>query len=115
MVIKVENLRKSYGPVAAVNGISFEVPEGSLFAFLGANGAGKSTTIGCITTTLTPTSGAVLVDGMDVTQKANKVRERIGVVFQQSVLDPLLTVKENLVSRAGFYGLGRAETRSRVA
>lgn len=114
MSVAVSNLRKSYGAFEAVRGLSFEVPQGSVFAFLGANGAGKSTTIGCITTTLSPTSGRIAVDGLDVVRDSDAVRQRIGVVFQQSILDPLLTVEENLRSRAGFYGLGRAKTTSRV-
>ncbi len=114
VAIEVKDLRKKYGAFEAVRGISFAVPQGGVFAFLGANGAGKSTTIGCITTTLAPTSGQITVDGLDVARDANQVRKRIGVVFQQSLLDPLLTVKESLVTRAGFYGLGRGEATARV-
>lgn len=114
MSIVVTSLRKSYGAFEAVKDLSFEVPQGSVFAFLGANGAGKSTTIGCITTTLSPTSGRISVDGLDVVRDSDTVRKRIGVVFQQSILDPLLTVEENLKSRAGFYGLGRAKTNARI-
>lgn len=114
MAIDVKNLKKSYGTFEAVRDLSFEVPTGSLFAFLGANGAGKSTTIGCITTILRPTSGTIRVQGRDVVDDPNGVREVIGAVFQQSLLDPLLTVRENLATRAGFYGLRRRETTERI-
>ncbi|WP_146338517.1 ABC transporter ATP-binding protein [Nesterenkonia sp. NBAIMH1] len=114
MAVRVRNLRRTYGTFAAVDDLSFEVPTGSVFAFLGANGAGKSTTIGCITTTLSPTSGQIEVAGQDVVRQAHQVRGAIGTVFQSSLLDPLLTVQENLVLRAGFYGLSRGESRRRV-
>lgn len=113
-MIEVKNLQKQYGKVKAVKDLSFSVPAGTVFAFLGANGAGKSTTIECITTVLKPTAGSIAVDGHDVLKDAAAVRETIGVVFQNSVLDPLLTVKENLLSRAGFYGMSRAKAESRV-
>lgn len=112
--VQVKHLRKSYGSFEAVRDLSMEVPTGSLFAFLGANGAGKSTTIGCITTVLRPTSGTILVQGRDVVKDPGRVREVIGAVFQQSLLDPLLTVRENLAVRAGFYGLRRREAAGRI-
>lgn len=115
MSIQVSRLRKSYGSIEAVRDLSFDVPTGSLFAFLGANGAGKSTTIGCITTTLAPTSGTIRVLGRDVSTQADKVRRSIGAVFQQSLLDPLLTVRENLALRAGFYGLRRRDAAGRIS
>ncbi len=94
--------------------ISFDVPTGSVFAFLGANGAGKSTTIGCITTTLSPSSGSIRVNGADVAREAHAVRKSIGVVFQASILDPLLSVRENLTSRAGFYSIPSRAAKARV-
>lgn len=114
MAIDVKNLKKGYGSFEAVRDLSFEVPTGSLFAFLGANGAGKSTTIGCVTTILRPTSGTICVHGRDVIDDPNGVREVIGAVFQQSLLDPLLTVRENLTTRAGFYGMRRREAAERI-
>ncbi|MEN2740678.1 ABC transporter ATP-binding protein [Microbacterium sp. X-17] len=114
MSVEVRHLRKDYGSLTAVKDLSFTVPSGSLFAFLGSNGAGKSTTIGCITTTLMPTSGEIRVDGHDVVKDAHAVRGVIGAVFQTSLLDPLLTVRENLAVRAGFYGLRRREAAARV-
>ncbi|WP_345467667.1 ABC transporter ATP-binding protein [Paeniglutamicibacter antarcticus] len=107
-------LNKKYGKFVAVKDLSFSVQSGSVFAFIGSNGAGKSTAIGCITTTLAPTSGEIRVAGYDVAKDAHAVRAAIGAVFQASLLDPLLTVKENLVLRAGFYGLTRKEALSRI-
>mgnify|MGYP000888389373 FL=1 len=104
-IIEVSNLHKSYGPVKAVNGIDFTVKKGELFAFLGPNGAGKSTTIETICTLLKPGSGKVVVAGYELGKDDYKIRENIGVVFQYSVLDDLLTVEENLSLRAAFYGL----------
>ncbi len=104
-IIQIRNLKKSFGTVKAVDDISFNVQEGSLFAFLGINGAGKSTTINIISTLLNKDSGEVLVDGLDVTKDAEAVRNRIGMVFQGSVLDKRLSVKDNLKIRASFYGI----------
>lgn len=114
MSVQVKHLKKSYGSFEAVRDLSLDVPSGSLFAFLGANGAGKSTTIGCITTVLRPTSGTIRVQDRDVVRDPNAVREVIGAVFQQSLLDPLLSVRENLAIRAGFYGLRRREAAGRI-
>jgi len=100
LIIQVENLHKNYGDVEAVKGISFSVREGSLFSFLGTNGAGKSTTIGILTTLLAKTKGRAEIGGLDLERDADAVRALIGVVFQDSVLDPLLTVRENLAIRA---------------
>ena len=110
-MIQVSNLHKSYGEIHAVRGISFTVGEGELFSFLGVNGAGKSTTIGVLTTLLAKTSGNAAVDGFDVDADPEKVRRVIGVVFQESVLDKLMTVRENLEVRASLYGLSGAERK----
>ena len=114
MIIQVENLQKNYGSVKAVNGITFSVEEGSLFSFLGTNGAGKSTTINVLTTLLSKTSGTVTVGGFDVSRGAEKIRDLIGIVFQGSVLDPILTVRENLTVRGSLYGLRGAKLKSAV-
>jgi multidrug/hemolysin transport system ATP-binding protein len=113
-VISVENLRKNYGSLAAVRGIDFYVGEGSLFAFLGTNGAGKSTTIEILCTLLRPDAGHVMIDGLELGKDDGAIRSRIGIVFQDSVLDPLLTVKENLFIRAGFYNMSREKIRQSV-
>lgn len=108
-IIEICDLHKSYGNVNAVNGLDFYVEEGKMFAFLGPNGAGKSTTIDIICTFLKPDSGKVIVDGLTLGKDDVKIREIIGAVFQDGLLDTLLTIEENLKVRGGFYGLrGRA-------
>ncbi len=104
-IIEIENLNKSFGDVQAVKDLSFCVKEGELFAFLGINGAGKSTTINIICSQLSKDSGRVIVDGEDLEKNSDKVKERMGVVFQSSVLDMPLSVYDNLQSRAALYGI----------
>ena len=104
-IIEVSGLKKSYGQVHAVKGIDFYVESGKIFAFLGPNGAGKSTTIDIICTFLKSDAGTVVVDGHRLGKDDNAIRQSIGAVFQDGLLDPLLTVSENLSIRAGFYGL----------
>ncbi len=113
MSIHVEGLTKRYRDITAVDDLTFDVPDGIAFAFLGANGAGKSTTINCLTTVLPFDSGAVDVAGYDVVREAARVRERVGVVFQASLLDPTLTTRENLRFRATLSKVApeRVETR----
>lgn len=107
-VISVSALRKSFGNVHAVRGIDLSVRRGELFSFLGPNGAGKSTTINMLCTLLRPDEGTVTVDGLDVVSNPDAVKERIGIVFQESLLDKILTVRENLQVRGSFYLRGRA-------
>lgn len=104
-IIEVSELHKSYGDVRAVKGISFYVEKGKLFSFLGPNGAGKSTTIDIICTFLKPDKGEIIVNGHKLGEDDDAIRSCIGVVFQQNLLDRLLTVEENLRLRAGLYGL----------
>lgn len=104
-IISVRQLTKKYGTLTAVDQISFSVHEGSLFAFLGPNGAGKSTTINVICTLLNKTEGEVTVDDLTIGKDDPAIRKKIGVVFQDNVLDDLLTVKENLLSRGHLYGM----------
>lgn len=113
-IIQVKNLKKSYGKLEAVKGIDFYAERGKLFAFLGPNGAGKSTTIDMLCTLLEPDSGTVIIDGHVLGKEDNSIRNKIGVVFQDSVLDPLLTVKENLEIRAGFYKMKKHEKEQAV-
>ncbi len=113
-IIEVRNLIKDYKDVHAVKDISFDVEEGSFFAFLGINGAGKSTTINILCTVLEKTSGKVTIGGYDLDTQRAKIKELIGIVFQNSVLDKQLTVKENLISRAAYYGLSKKETQNRL-
>ena len=112
-IIKIENLEKSFGKVKAVRKINLEVYEGSLFAFLGINGAGKSTTISMMYGGLKIDSGRIAICGQDVATHLDKIKNQIGVVFQDSVLDKTLTVYENLKFRAGFYGIFGREFKAR--
>ncbi|MCQ2752970.1 MAG: ABC transporter ATP-binding protein [Bacilli bacterium] len=113
--VEVKNLVKSYGHVKAVNDISFYVEKGSLFAFLGVNGAGKSTTINIISTILKKDAGKVYVEGLDLDKDAQKIKNEIGIVFQNSVLDQHLTVKDNLAIRATFYALSKEQRKENIA
>ena len=113
-MIEVKGLKKSYGTVQAVKEIDFDVQKGSLFAFLGPNGAGKSTTIDILCTLNQPDSGQVKIAGFDLREEAAKIREKIGVVFQDHLLDKKLTVYENLMIRAGFYYKRSKERREAV-
>jgi multidrug/hemolysin transport system ATP-binding protein len=113
-IIEVENFTKSYGDVHAVRGISFYVEEGKLFSFLGPNGAGKSTTIDTLCTLMDYDSGKITVSGYDLRKDAQAVRQNIGVVFQDSVLDGLLTVRENLIIRAGLYAKHKSDIKAMV-
>ena len=113
-IIDVQNFAKSYGAVQAVKGISFYVEEGKLFSFLGPNGAGKSTTIDTLCTLMDFDSGNITVDGHDLRNNAQRIRQSIGVVFQDSILDALLTVRENLFIRAGLYIRGKSAIKARV-
>ncbi|MCL1898736.1 MAG: ABC transporter ATP-binding protein, partial [Micrococcales bacterium] len=113
-IVSVSSLTKSYGDLTAVNGLDLEVDQGQLFAFLGPNGAGKSTTINCLTTLTTFDAGQVQVAGCQVGQDNAGVQRAIGVVFQNSVLDGTLTVRENLVTRAALYGLSGKAASQRI-
>lgn len=114
-IIEVDGLHKSYGSIKAVNGLDFYVERGKLFAFLGPNGAGKSTTIDMICTFLKPDSGSVTVDGFTLGKQDTEIRKIIGAVFQDGLLDELLTVEENLKIRGGFYGLKGKKLKEAVA
>ena len=104
-IIKISHLNKSFGDVKAVSDLSFHVKKGELFAFLGVNGAGKSTAISIICGQLKKDSGKVQIKGMEVGKAGEQTKRMLGVVFQDSVLDKPLTVKENLKSRAALYGI----------
>lgn len=104
-IIKIENLNKSFGDVKAVHNLSFCVKEGELFAFLGVNGAGKSTTINIICGQLFKDGGKVVINGKDLDVDKEGIKKDLGVVFQNSVLDSSLSVKDNLESRASLYGI----------
>ena len=105
MILQIENLNKTFGKVKAVDDLSFHVNEGELFAFLGVNGAGKSTTINIMCGQLSKDSGKIYVDGKDLDKNLNKIKSQIGVVFQNSHLDKALTVRDNLKNRGALYGI----------
>ncbi len=113
-IIEVKQLKKNYGLIEAVKGIDFYVEEGSLFAFLGPNGAGKSTTINILSTLLSNDEGQVTVNQFMLGNEDDAIRKSIGIVFQDSVLDELLTVEENLKTRGSFYGLKKNELSERI-
>ena len=113
-IIEVNHLTKCYGDVTAVRDLSFYAEQGKLFSFLGPNGAGKSTTINILCTFLDYDDGVCTVDGLDLRQNAGPVRGVIGVVFQEGVLDELLTVRENLWTRAGLYTSDRMKIKNAV-
>ncbi len=112
-IIEIEHLKKYYGDVKAVDDISFTVKRGEFFAFLGVNGAGKSTTISILCGEQKRTSGSVKVDGRDVDDAPAAVREKLGVVFQNSALDKSLSVRDNLRYRAALYGITGTEFERR--
>lgn len=108
-IIEVRQLQKSYKDVKAVNGIDFYVEKGELFAFLGLNGAGKSTTIDMLCTFLKLDRGSIKINNYEVGKDDEKIKSLVGVVFQESVLDELLTVKENLITRSKLYNMSKDE------
>ncbi len=113
-IIEIKDLRKTFGDIKAVDGISFSVKEGELFAFLGQNGAGKSTTISIICGSLLKDGGTVTVDGKDIDKSIDAIKSEIGVVFQNSVLDKQLTVYDNLKNRASLYGIHGKDFEARI-
>lgn len=114
-IIEIKNLKKYFKDIKAVDDISFRVKEGELFAFLGLNGAGKSTTISILCGQLEKDGGSVSVSGCDIERESAKIKSEIGIVFQNSVLDKLLTVKDNLSLRASLYGITGAAFEKRLA
>lgn len=104
-LIEISHLVKSFGDVKAVQDLSFKVKSGELFAFLGINGAGKSTTINIMCSQLPKDSGTVMIDGINIDDDPDGIKRSLGVVFQNSVLDKDLSVQDNLRSRAALYGI----------
>ena len=113
-IISVKKLTKRFKNLTAVNEVSFNVNEGEIFGFLGPNGAGKTTTIDMLCTLLSPTSGEAVLNGYDVTKNRNKVRQCIGLVFQDPSLDDWLTAKENLEFHAMVYNIERKIAKKRI-
>lgn len=104
-IISIKNLNKTFKEVKAVNNLSFKVKKGEFFAFLGINGAGKSTTISIMCGELPRDSGEVYIDGKNIDEQMELIKVKMGVVYQKNVLDDPLTVKDNLKFRAALYGI----------
>ena len=113
-IIEINHLSKTFGEVKAVQDLSFRVKEGELFAFLGVNGAGKSTTINIMCAQLAKDNGEIIIDGYDLDKDADGIKRELGVVFQSSVLDGALSVYDNLQSRAALYGIIGDEFKERI-
>ena len=113
-IIEISRLSKRFGDVQAVNNLSFRVKKGELFAFLGINGAGKSTTINIMCGQLSKDSGTVQIDGVDLDRDPDGIKRNLGVVFQNSVLDKDLSVQDNLQSRGALYGIQGKAFRQRL-
>lgn len=113
-IVEVTNLSKSYGTRQAIDKISFNVKAGSFFSFLGTNGAGKSTTINILTTLIQKDNGYVNIGGYDLGKADEQIREIIGCVFQQGLLDKKLTVMENLKIRGSFYKFSNENLKKRI-
>ena len=114
-IIRIDHLSKSFRDVKAVDDLSFRVREGELFAFLGVNGAGKSTTINMLCGQLSRDEGEIEIDGERPESNTDEIKRKIGVVFQNSVLDSPLTVYDNLQSRAALYGITGKAFRDRLS
>ncbi|TFJ94387.1 ATP-binding cassette domain-containing protein [Lentibacillus salicampi] len=113
-IVEVNNLKKRYKDLEAVKGVHFAVGESEIFGFLGPNGAGKSTTINMLSTINKPTSGEATINGFHVVSEKNKVRESIGLIFQESTLDEKLTANENLLLHCRFYKVPKEKREERI-
>ncbi len=113
-IIEINNLVKCYKDVKAVNDLSFSVKKGELFAFLGVNGAGKSTTISIMCGSLEKDSGSVIINGKNVETDIEQIVGEIGVVFQNSVIDGALSVEDNLYTKASLYGMHGKVAKERI-
>ncbi len=113
-VLQVKDLRKEFGDLTAVDGISFEIQEGEIFGFLGPNGAGKTTSISMICGLLTPTAGEIFVGGNSILKSPREVKKLLGVVPQEVAIYEELSARENLSFWGGIYGMGGGELRRRV-
>lgn len=113
-IIKVRHLKKYFNEIKAVDDISFSVQKGELFGYLGENGAGKTTTINMLCTLLKPTDGEVIIDGFFLGTENEKIKQKIGVVYQNNCLDDILTVKQNLLSRGSLYENSAGELKKHI-
>ncbi|ASK61802.1 ABC transporter ATP-binding protein [Virgibacillus phasianinus] len=113
-IVEVNDLRKKYKGFEAVTGVNFAIDEGEIFGFLGPNGAGKSTTINMLSTIIRPTGGEATINGFDIVKEKNKVRESIGLIFQESTLDEKLSANENLMLHCRFYKVPKEKREERI-
>jgi ABC-2 type transport system ATP-binding protein len=113
--VSVEHLRKSFGDVEVVKGITFQIPRGEFFGLLGPNGAGKTTTIGMLTGLVEPTGGRILIDGNDFFQNPLRSKAKMGFVPQAFALYPTLCALDNLAFFARIYGLRKGRLKERIA
>lgn len=113
-IIEIRDLHKSFGEIHAVNGLGINVKKGQLYAFLGLNGAGKSTTISIMCGHESKDSGQIFIDGINLDKNLDKIKSKIGVVFQFSAMDRVLSVKDNLQSRASLYGMNKEQFNKRI-
>jgi ABC-2 type transport system ATP-binding protein len=112
--IQTHNLTKQYGNFKAVDNLNISVESGEIFGLLGPNGAGKTTTVSMLCTILKPTSGTATINGYDLIKEPHKVRQSIGIVFQDPSIDDRLSARENLIMHANLYGVPASEQRERV-
>src|SRR5690349_4763063 len=112
--IEIKKLSKKFGKLTAVNQVSLTIKKGEIFGLLGPNGAGKTTLLSMLAVLLSPTSGSATVCGHDITHEALEVRKCIGMVFQSTSLDNLLTARENLQLHARLYDVPMAVRESRI-
>ena len=113
-VIQTLGLTKKYGKITAVDNFNISINEGEIFGLLGPNGAGKTTIIKMLSTLLKPTSGTATVNGFDIKKQPEKVRESIGIIFQEPSSDELLTGYENITLYAMMYRLPKDEIQKRI-
>src|SRR5512137_553096 len=113
-VIEISKLTKHFKSIVAVESLSLKIEEGEVFGLLGPNGAGKTTTIKMLSTLLQPTSGRATVNGFDISKSPSKVRESIGIVFQEPSSDELLSGYENLKLHSMIYGLHNGSVEKRI-
>lgn len=113
-IIEINSLKKTYENFEAVKNVSFNVKQGEIFGFLGPNGAGKSTTINMLSTMIKPTSGVASINGYNVSSEKDKVRESIGIIFQENTLDIKLTAYENLMLHCKLYSVPKSQRESRI-
>lgn len=114
-IIEADSLKKYFGKVKAVDGVSLSVERGELFGFLGINGAGKSTTINMLCTLLVPTAGKARICGFDLAKEAEQIKRKIGIVYQNNCLDERLSVRENLLIWSSIYGMKGREQKARLS